>query len=257
MINTTGKMYFKHKRLLLLVQTLLLFFVFMTKAQATETVNIVVDNFPPYVDQHEPPGVITKLVQQIFADKDIETAVEFKPWSDVEVAVDNDKKLSFMWSRTANRTQKWVYSDPLYTNRQVLIVKKGSGVFWRRLDQLRQYKLGVTSHHNYGDNFEQYRQYLDLTDSASDFLSLKKLVRGQVDAVIVEELEGRHLISFFPEKVKQQLEVLDHKALDTSNSYLVCSKNYAKCSHFIQKFNQGLKQLKDSSQYQTLLKEGF
>ena len=74
MINTTGKMYFKHKRLLLLVQTLLLFFVFMTKAQATETVNIVVDNFPPYVDQHEPPGVITKLVQQIFADKDIETA---------------------------------------------------------------------------------------------------------------------------------------------------------------------------------------
>lgn len=256
MIGTTGKRYFKHKRVLLLVQ-ILLFFVFIANSSASETANIVVDNFPPYINQHQPPGVMTKLVQQIFADKHIQAVIEFKPWSEVETLVDTDKRLSFMWSRTANRTQKWVYSDPLYTNRQVLVVKKGSGVFWRRLDQLRQYKLGVTSHHNYGDNFEQYRQYLDLTESASDFLSLKKLVRGQVDGIITEELTGRHLISFFPDKVKQQLEVLGHKALDTSNSYLVCSKHYAKCLHFIQKFNQGLKQLKESSQYQTRLKEGF
>lgn len=257
MADKNGKTYLKHKRVLLLVQLLVSLFVTQVQASSTETVNIVVDDFPPYVNQQQPPGVITKLIKKAFADQGINTNIEYKPWSEVETMIDNDNKLSFMWSRTVQRTQKWIYSDPVYANRQILVVKKQSGVFWRRLDQLRQYNLGVTAHHNYGENFEQYRQYLNLTDSASDFLSLKKLVRGKVDAVIVEELEGRHLISFFPEKVKQQLEVLDHKALDISNSYLVCSKNYAKCSHFIQSFNRGLKQLKSTSQYKTLLKEGF
>lgn len=239
------------------VQLLFLVFIAQANAKGNETVNIVVDDFPPYVNQQQPPGVITKLITKAFAEQGIKVELAFKPWSEVENLVDQENKLSFMWSRTAQRAQKWIYSDPVYANRQVLVIKKRSGVFWRRLDELRRYNLGVTSHHNYGDNFENYRQYLNLTDSVSDYLSLKKLVRGKVDAVVVEELEGRHLISFFPEKTKQQLEVLDHKAIDSSNSYLVCSKNYAKCSHFIQKFNQGLKQLKSTSQYQTLLKEGF
>ncbi len=185
-----------------MVQLLVSLFVTQAQASSTETVNIVVDDFPPYVNQQQPPGVITKLVKKAFAEQGIETNIEYKPWSEVETMIDNDKKLSFMWSRTVQRTQKWIYSDPVYANRQILVVKKHSGVFWRRLDQLRQYNLGVTAHHNYGDNFEQYRQYLNLTDSASDFLSLKKLVRGKVDAVIVEELEGRHLILVFSRKSK-------------------------------------------------------
>lgn len=219
--------------------------------------HLVVDDYPPYINQANNAGVVTQIVTAAFAEEGIDVALEFQPWSKVEKLVDTSNKLSFMWSKTAQRKQKWSYSEPVYINKQVLVIKKGSGVYWRRLDELRRYKLGVTSHHNYGERFENYRQYLDLTDSVSDYLSIKKLVRNKVDAVVVEELAGQQLIAYFPEKTKAQLEVLAHQALDTSNSYLVCSKNYAKCANYVRTFNRGLEKLKATSRYQEIITKGF
>lgn len=239
----------------------LLLFVFMLPVGANEAsrdkVILVVDDYPPYINKATQSGIVSEIVEAAFAEEGIEIELEFQPWSKVEELVDGNNKLSFMWSKTAQRNQKWSYSEPIYVNRQILVIKKGSGVFWRRLDQLRRYRLGVTSHNNYGERFENYRQYLNLTDSVSDYLSIKKLVRNKIDAVVVEELEAKFLISYFPEKTKSQLEVLDHQALDTSNSYLVCSKNYAKCANYIRLFNRGLAKLKTTSRYQDILTKGL
>lgn len=251
--------YHKHKRLLNWVQLLLLVFILPVQAstEVKDSVSIVVDDYPPYIDKANTDGAVTRLVSAAFAAEGIDVELEFAPWSKVEESVHYNNKLSFMWSKTAQRQQNWSFSDPLYVNRQVLVIKKGSRVFWRRLDELRRYKLGVTSHHNYGERFENYRQYLNLTDSVSDYLSIKKLIRDKVDAVVVEELVGRSLISYFPEKISAQLEVLGHEAIDSSNSYLVCSKNYAKCANYIGKFNRGLTKLKTSGRYQEILTKGL
>lgn len=239
----------------------LMLFVFILPVQAVtelkDTVSIVVDDYPPYINKAKSGGAVSKLVTEVFATENIDVELEFAPWSEVEELVHHNNKLSFMWAKTAQRQQNWSFSEPLYVNRQVLVIKKGSRVFWRRLDELRRYKLGVTSHHNYGERFENYRQYLDLTDSVSDYLSIKKLLRDKVDAVVMEELVGRSLISYFPEKVRAQLEVLGHEAIDNSNSYLVCSKNYAKCSNYIRTFNRGLAKLKASGRYREILTEGL
>ncbi len=239
-----------------MVQLLIMLFASQTFAESA-SVNIVVDDFPPYINQASSQGVVTNIVKEAFALQQLEVSVEFKPWAEVEEAVDYDKKLSFMWSKTAERKQKWSYSEPVYVNKQVLVAKKQSNVFWRRLDELRRYNIGVTSHYNYGVQFENYRRYLNLTDSVSDYLSLKKLVKGKVDTVLIEQLKAQYLISFFPESTRQQLEILTHASVDTSNSYLICSKHYAKCSQLIQTFNKGLAQLKQTSRYNELINKGF
>lgn len=241
------------------MQLLLLVFVFPATANkpVKETLRLVVDDYPPYINQADNSGIVSKVVKAAFAEEGIDVNIEFAPWAEVEELVDQQNKLSFMWSKTAQRKQKWSYSEPLYVNRQVLVIKKGSGVFWRRLDELRRYKLGVTSHHNYGERFENYRQYLNLTDSVSDYLSIKKLIRNKIDAVIMEESEARFLLSFFPEKTRNQLEVLGHQAIDSSNSYVVCSKNYAKCANYIQMFNRGLAKIKTTNRYQEILTKGL
>lgn len=249
----------KHKRLLYLVQFLALLFIAQAKAQQNNDlmIDIYVDDFPPYTSKDGQADAISQIVTAAFASQGFNAKINYSPWSEVEKQIDQDNKLSFMWSKTAEHKRKWSYSEPVYINKQVLVVKKRKGVFWRRLDELRQYHIGVTQHHNYGNSFENYRSYLTLSESVSDYLSLKKLVKGQVDAVVLESLQAKYLLSFFPEPVRAQFEVLDHKSVDTSNSYLVCSKQYAKCTYLLQKFNRGLQQLKQTSQYQAIINKVF
>ena len=256
-------MYIKHKRLLAWAQLLILLSIPVLNATAQAKVdrdtlvNIYVDNYPPYTDEHNDRGAITNLVVKAFATQGLTAVITYKPWQAVETAIDGENKLSFMWSKTAEHKRKWIYSNPVYTNRQVLVIKKGGGVNWHRLDELRHFSLGITQHHNYGSSFENYREYLDLSYSVSDYLSLKKLINGEVQASVMEQLKAKFLLSYLPTKQRKQLEILEHKAIDTSDSYLVCSRQYAKCSNLVQVFNRGLITLKQNSQYQQIITKVF
>ena len=89
-----------------------------------DEVQISVANFPPYINEVEQTGVIVNLVKNAFLEKGIKTNISFSTWSEVETAVDGKNHLSFMWSKTAKRKRKWSYSEPVYTNRQVLVSNK-------------------------------------------------------------------------------------------------------------------------------------
>lgn len=221
-----------------------------------EVIQISVANFPPYIDEVEEKGVIVNLVKKALLIQGFKANISFSTWSEVETAVDSKNHLSFMWSKTANRKRKWSYSEPVYTNRQVLVSSKNKRVFWRRLDELRQYKIGVTTHHNYGKRFEDYREFLNLNESISDFISLKKLINGKFDAIVLEELTAQHLLSYFPKNKRDKIEILSHQAIDTSDSYLVCSKMNSRCAFLIDQFNQGLKKFKHTEEYSKLFKAG-
>lgn len=248
----------KDKRVWFRVQLLFLFLI-TSKLYANDNldeVQISVANFPPYINEVEQTGVIVGLVKNVFLEQGIKTNISFSTWSEVETAVDRKNHLSFMWSKTAKRKRKWSYSEPVYTNRQVIVSNKSKRVFWRRLDELRQYKIGVTTHHNYGKRFEDYREFLDLNESISDFISLKKLINGKFDAIVLEELNAQHLLSYFPKSKQEKIEILSHQAIDTSDSYLVCSKMNSRCAFLIDRFNQGLKKLKQTDKYSQLFKAG-
>lgn len=248
----------KNKRLRGRVQ-LLFMFLFTSKLYASEQLEklaISVANFPPYIKETEQAGTIVELVNRAFLQQGYKVEIDYTSWSEAETAVDSNNHLSFMWSKTAKRKRKWSYSEPIYINRQVLVSNKEKRVFWRRLDELRQYRLGVTTHHNYGKQFEDYRQYLNLTESISDFISLKKLINGHFDAIVLEELTAQHLLSYFPKNKQDRIEILSHQAIDTSNSYLVCSKMNSRCTFLIDQFNQGLKKFKQTKEYSKLFKAG-
>lgn len=233
---------------------LVLFNIFSLSAYAAERVHLVADNFPPYIDQNtNNKGIITEVVRTAFLKQNIETHLEILSWSDSENQVAKNNKFSFMWTKNVERMQHWIFSDPIYYAKQIIIAKRTSDFYWKRLDELRNYKLGVTKGHNYGERFNDYKNHLTLIESVSDFISIKRLSENQFDGAVIEKLMGHFLLSYYNDNIQSKIEFINTPVLDTEPSYLVCSKFNAKCFSYIEIFNKGLKLLKSSGDYDRII----
>jgi len=228
--------------------------VFSFNSYANVEVSITIDNYPPYVDENaENLGLITGIVQRAFLQQEIKSTINFKPWLEAESAVDNDKSISFMWHKNNERQRKWIFSQPIYRSDVVIVATKESRFHWERYDQLRNYRLGIARGQSYGEKFNQIQPYLDLRESISDYVNLKKLVARELDGIIVEKLEAEYLLSFFNERQRNSVEYILKPQLSSEPTYLVCSKTYSKCFDIINKFNKGLENLISTGEYSLLL----
>lgn len=227
---------------------------FFTKSVYADEVDIAVAEYPPFaMEQGEQQGVIAQVVKQAFAQSGINVNYHFSGWLEVEEAVDNEKHLSIMWNKSNARERKWLFSKRLYRTKVVVLATKESRIYWDRIDQLRRYDLGLQRGQSYGDEFDNYRQYLNVTESISDYVNLKKLMARTFDGIVVEALEGRYLLSYFPEKQRASVEFIESPIIDSKNNYLVCAKSYSKCFNYINAFNQGLLQLQQTGEYQKII----
>lgn len=244
----------KVKRLNQLLILLSLLVLALGRIQAKEMVPIVVDNMPPYIDkQLETKGIITDIVSKSFASQKVDIELKFLPWMEAETLIDDNKHLSFMWGRNNEKDRKWLFSEAIYRSQVVIVSTKESRLYWDRVDQLRQYDLAIARGVSYGSVFDNYKPYLRLTETLSDYVNLKKLIARDVDGVVIERLQAEYLLSFFNPKQVNSLEFIAEPIVTSKPYFLVCSKSYSKCFDYINKFNRGFNLLKSQGYFQRVL----
>lgn len=220
----------------------------------TEVIRLASSNYAPhYGEQLAQQGATIEIIRQAFALEGVQLEIEFLPFARAlyESQQGNYSGLVAAWY-SEKRATHFYYSQPLYANQIVLFKRKADTISYRNFEDLRSQhrRLGVV---------QGYEQPAGLLESgmktinvATDEQALAMLALQRVDLVPVDLMTALHILEYKLPQHQQQLDWLT-PALEQRPMYLILSKKDPANQQRIERFNQGLQQLRTSGQYQQII----
>lgn len=229
----------------------------MSVCAQVPTWRLVVDNYPPYVDElAQDRGVLSHVVTSVLNEQRIAAQIEIVPWQHIATEAAKPNSASFLWFESADLKQQWYFSEAITALQQVFVVRKTSSLHIRRLDELRGLRIGVTENYFYGERFAKVASQLTLMPASSDFANLQRLLAGQLDTAIMDPVMAFVMMQQLPKAQQGEFKFLSAPVLTNRPVYLVCSRNFMPCADFVQAFNRGLAEFKAQQKHLTILGPG-
>ena len=128
---------------------------------------------------------------------------------------------------------------------------------WETIDDLRGVPIGITAKNYYGPEFHQAMDagLLTVDEASKDVLQFDKLLRHRIKVYPMNYYTGYYLIreKFIPE----QAALFTHhsRPLKTSVYHVLFSKAVKENEAMMKRFNQGLRQLQESGEYDRIISE--
>jgi len=227
----------------------------LSPAYSADTLRLTVGDWSPYIE-NTPPGFgdLSQIVQEAFAQVGVVAKFQFEPWKRVENGLDSQNYFSFGYIKTNDRLQRWHYSDSILRSRSILIGTQQHRDFaWKNWEDLLQYRLGITQAYSYGETFEQYKPKLKTVASYNDVISLKALLHGRVDFVLMDSRVATALIAQnFTKQERAEFVLLHVTEVAAGELHFVCAIKNPQCVTRIEQFNQGLAKLAASGRLKQL-----
>ncbi|MCS4306230.1 polar amino acid transport system substrate-binding protein [Rheinheimera pacifica] len=237
------------------ITLLLLVAVFCNPLPAqTDTVWLSSSNYyPHYAEDLPQQGAVSEIIRQAFLLQGIGIEIDFMPFARAyrESQQANYIGLIAAWYDD-KRAEHFYYSQPLYANQIVFFKHKDITVSYRDYADLAQQKLRIAVVQGYLHLPGLLESGITAVQVATDEQALQMLARGRVDLVPADKLNGLYLVD---EKLPQYAGQLDWMtpALEQRPMYLLLSKKDPRSEMLIQRFNNGLQQLRQSGQYQQII----
>lgn len=224
---------------------------------AGEPIIIVSDDYQPYTSsKNGGSGVILDIVKQVFDEIHIETVFKFYPWKRCEAHV--AKGIAFAavpYFKTEARLGRYDFSDPvIYSFNRFFFNKEKfpKGFEWNTLEDFRGYTMGSILGYWYMPAFE--RAGLRTEAVASDLQNMEKLIHRRIDFTLVDELTGRWLLREYFSKETEKIRMLE-KPESFIEFYLLISRTYPNSAGITERFNNGLRMLKENGGYRKILED--
>lgn len=165
------------------------------------------DAWPPFTDEPGRQRVAVQLVHTALDRAGIHATTEIVDWKDVEAGIrDGDFDGSAAMWRTDRREQELVFSAPYLENRLVLVGRKGSDVDITRISELAGKRVAAVGRYAYGGEIEKAVGVF-FVNGSNDQENLDKLLAGEVDYMLVDELVARYLVTYQPDETAAKLEI--------------------------------------------------
>lgn len=215
---------------------------------------IVSSEFVPHNGEHLPKqGYAIELVRQIFESEQQDVFFEFLPWPRaLKQAKDGDAvAIVSLWYDT-DRAAYLSYPTPLYQNVIKFYHHARLPIRFQQLSDLKQKKLrlGVVRGYSYHPSLNQIP--FSRVEVNSDLESLKMLVLGRVDLVIMEQKVAEYLLATELASHHQQVSSTG-PAFEEKPMYLAFSKAHPAAAALQQKFEQGMQKLKQQHRFNSAL----
>lgn len=159
---------------------------------------VVSSPYPPFVIQNSNPdylGIDIDIIKEIYKTQNIEIEVKIVPWN---IALDQIKRgtadLIPAISYTDERAVYIDFSEPYREQiKSILFAKSGSNVEINSYEDLKKYKIGIIGSYNYSSNFINDPE-IQKDASSNESIMFKKLLKGQIDALLINEYAGYYYI---------------------------------------------------------------
>jgi polar amino acid transport system substrate-binding protein len=240
------------KKIKFLILSLFVLFVVQVQAQ---TISLVVNTWPPYVDTAlADDGLAMKIVKTAFKRVGYTPEVRIQKW---EKALEGSKLgvydvVGAIW-KTRERKGKLLYSNAYLTNNIVLVAHVNSQMKFDSLTDLQGILVGVLKGYEYDEKFMKDPKILKFQANRLT-QNLISVQNGKLDVAVADKRLAMYELKHFMGSNSSEFQFLP-KPLSSRKLYIAAPIENAGSKVLIAKFNQGLAAIKKDGTYQKILDE--
>lgn len=221
-------------------------------AQETPILVAVDAASPPYMFGTAPAkGLYPEIIETAFSLSGIPAKITGYPWKRaMGLGREGKAAVGGIYQNLAHMAL-FDYSDPIYRETLRVYVKAGRGFPFSGVIDLSGKRVGINRGWSYGEVFDSARRagLFEAEEATDNLANLKKLKLGRLDCIIADELSLSQLL--YQMGWGDEVEMLDLPAA-VNSVHLVFAK-HTKQTHILDRFNQGLVQMKASGTYGRIL----
>lgn len=222
-----------------------IFILLLSFSSFGQNFDLVISNSPPYVDESEAnQGFLTELVKESLKAQGVRYNLQFTTKERAHDAINNLDGISLSFIKDKEHEEKWYFSRPIIQAPSIFISHKESDFDINEIDDIKDYRIGITRDLNYGEVFEKLSPLLELEIVGSDLMNMKKILHKRIDLFPVPLYTAIHYMrEYFTLSERANFEFILYPNLTKGNLYLVCHKRNKQCLKFIKEFNKGLERI--------------
>ncbi|MFZ5569417.1 MAG: substrate-binding periplasmic protein [Thermodesulfobacteriota bacterium] len=224
--------------------SLMCFFLLLPVIAWAEKVVFVSEDYPPYeyMENGKVVGFDADIIREVCSRIGVEADFKQWPWKRAMVKVkDGSVDAIFSLFRTPEREEFLIFpAEPLSSEKNVVIVRKGSPLKLTRLDDLKGKTVGVVVEYSYGAEFDNFSGIEKEVCKSTENM-LQKLDAKRMDIAVINE----HVMRYLSRKLGLQDRFDIQFVLNEDPMYVGFSKaKGGRSQELADKFSATLKQLK-------------
>lgn len=236
-------------------------FLFSPFVFANETLRLSTGEWAPYISEHlEQNGILAQITTEAFALKGIDVDLGFFPWERAAQLSRTgawDGTIAFV--HLAERENFYIYSAPIYIGHYAFFHLKSYPFKWRNYEDLSKITIASTiGFGGMGDKFidAEKKGVIKVLRLNSDTQSFNMLMAKRAEAVPSDIEVGYALARKLYGK---DAALLTHNSnyILTSEYHLVISRKHKNSQALVDKFNEGLAQLRKSGRYDEIIRTWY
>ncbi len=218
-----------------------------------ETLSIVAEHWPPYVDESAPQqGLAIDLITTALIRARYDYKIDYQAWPR---ALEGGKigvydMIANIWY-SDERALDLDYSEPYLINDMRLIKRKGSPIKFKKMADLNNVVVGVEKDYAYPMEFAGANNFTKVSNPAL-LPAIGDLLKGKYDLVIGDLNAINYVLLKFLPTESSSLEILP-KSVGLSKLYVAVSKANPKHKAIINDFNEALRSMKQDGTYQSII----
>ncbi len=230
-------------------------------AQTQDTIRLTNGDWPPFMSKNGPHhGVASHVITEAFALVGVEVAYGFFPWArSLKLAKEGIWDGSAAWWDREERYQYLFYSDPVAPTTVVFFHLKSTKFDWSTYEDLRKLRVGGSLGNDYGKAFNEAEAagIIHVELASDDETNLKKLLKGRIDVFPGGSMTIYSQIRDTFAAEEAALFTHHPKPIFEEPLHLLLSKKVPGNEQMLDRFNEGLRMLKESGRWDQMIADGL
>lgn len=213
------------------------------------------DGYPKYFEQDgQAKGIVVDISRLCLDEMQVPYQIKLMPWARAYTMAERGGGGVIGLSMSQERLALFDFSEPIFTEHIVLVVKKGREFPYEKIADLRDRLVGVTTGTSYGTAFDEAVADGTLTIVGFNGIrsGLAMLQRERIDAILVgSSVDVAKLVAGSPDLQGDAFATLP-VPFKSDSKYMGIAKSL-KMGWFLQQFNQCLGRGHDSGAFDSII----
>lgn len=229
-------------------------FLLQASSGWTQPLRILFDQANPpfmYAADSKAVGIYPAIIAEAFARMGQPVVMEAVPWKRALISIDDRHTGVGGIYKTEERLHKYDYSDPLFEETLLVVVRAGSSLKYEGIESLRGMVLGISRGWTYGDEFEAARKagVFKVEEADGDGQNLEKLRAQRIDVILC--VREAAFSAMAGSGTRDEFSVQE-KFFSVNPAFLAFSKQ-SSMDKTLEAFNEALRTMREDGTWDTIV----